>query len=313
MDHITATKARYIKLGEKGQWEELCLNDGTLRLRFLDIPHDLGMKGDKSGIVNVYRSKGRDAGAAANLAGQILSFYDADPTTLWITFADGYLWWTFAEPEVIYLGNDPTHADKIGSRYRRTIGGWRNTTLAGKELRIEELSGQLTQTAGYRMTICNIRPEVTEYLLRIINEESSVSQILAQKARAEALKAMEGMIKSLQPGDFELFVELVFTRLGWQRTGSLGRTQKTVDMNLYLPASDENAFVQVKSRTTQAELQTYIDAFARRGENRMFFAYHTSKTPLVSEDERVQILDGTRLAGMAWRAGLFDWLMQMAK
>ena len=32
IDRIEATKAAYLKLGSKGRWEALCIQDGTLRL-----------------------------------------------------------------------------------------------------------------------------------------------------------------------------------------------------------------------------------------------------------------------------------------
>ena len=46
MDRITAERAKYIKLGTKGCWEALCLEDGTLRLGYDSVHHDLALSGD---------------------------------------------------------------------------------------------------------------------------------------------------------------------------------------------------------------------------------------------------------------------------
>lgn len=56
------------------------------------------------------------------------------------------------------------------------------------------------------------------------------------------------MMRFLNPYDFELLVELVFAQSGWQRISSSGGTQKTIDLELYLPSTKDYAFVQVKIR-----------------------------------------------------------------
>ena len=309
MNKVSAKTARYIKLGEKGCWEDLGLADGTLRLQFFDVPHELGLHQDTEAITQLYIVLGRDPGTARKFANQVTDFYDADPEVLWITFAHGYLWWAFAEPEVQFLGNDSSVHAGTGSRYRRTVSGWRKTTLMGKELTLESLPGPLRATAGTRNAICNIRPEMTETLLRIVNDEDNALTAQAESARHMALDTMKGLIKSLNHDDFEVFVDLTFSRLGWQRIGALGKTQKTVDMQLLLPATGERSFVQVKSRTTPAELASYVEDFQRRGEQRMYYAYHTSSRPLSTTEPGVTLLDVDALAEMAWRGGLFDWLL----
>jgi hypothetical protein len=41
----------------------------------------------------------------------------------------------------------------------------------------------------------------------------------------------------LGPGDFETLVDLVFFTSGWRREGIVGKTQKTLDIDLVLPST----------------------------------------------------------------------------
>ncbi|WP_162484273.1 hypothetical protein [Yersinia intermedia] len=56
-----------------------------------------------------------------------------------------------------------------------------------------------------------------------------------------------------------MLVDLIFSASGWRRTGSLGRTQKTVDIEL--PTTGERAFVQVKSVAEQSVFSGYLSLF----------------------------------------------------
>jgi hypothetical protein len=46
MEKVRATEAKYVKLGEKGGWERLCIEDGTLRLDYRHVPHESAETGD---------------------------------------------------------------------------------------------------------------------------------------------------------------------------------------------------------------------------------------------------------------------------
>lgn len=309
---ITASKARYIKLGGKGGWEGLCFKDQTLRLEYFDVPHRMGGESDREGIRQVYLKKGLTAWAASAHAGQVLDFYDSDPGVLWVTFADGCLWWCFARPEVEFIGHDPVAHAATGSRLRRCAGAWRNTSMDGKQLRIAELNGELTQTAGFRGTICDLKPHMVDYLVRRINGEEIPALVEAREARQGALGAMETLIRRLNPNDFEMYVDLLFANSGWRRVAAVGGTQKTVDIELALPFPALRAFVQVKCGTTQRQLDDYVERLSQRDDDFMFFAYHTCKTVLRCDDPRVRLLDAPVLAEMGLRSGMLDWLVQRA-
>ena len=117
------------------------------------------------------------------------------------------------------------------------------------------------------------------------------------------------MIRLLEPKDFEMLVDLIFSISGWRRQGTVGRTQKTLDLDLLLPSTGERAFVQVKSKTNSAELAEYVSKLDElNAYNRMFFVYHSGKAEI--EDERIIVISPEKLAEMAVDAGLINWLIR---
>ncbi len=308
MQRITATEARYIKLGRAGCWEELCLADGTSRLGYHEVPHELALTGEFEVLQAYFRDKGVASQVATSHAKQVLDFYRAGPETLWVTFSEGHLWWAQADGPVEFLGGSQDEMDARGSRLRRTRDGWHKTSIGGYPLRIPDLNGALTKTAAYRMTICTVQP--FDYLIRKINDEDLPEVARAKGARSGALDAIRELMRLLTWRDFELLVELIFSQSGWRRTGETGGSQETVDIELELPSTGERAFVQVKSRTNQAQLQDYMDRLTGRPESKMFYVYHTAKTALSATDGTVVLVGPERLAEMVLTSGLFDWLLK---
>ncbi|CDQ14805.1 MULTISPECIES: hypothetical protein [Klebsiella] len=106
-----------------------------------------------------------------------------------------------------------------------------------------------------------------------------------------------------------MLVDLIFSASGWRRTGSLGRTQKTVDIELELPTTGERAYVQVKSVAEQSVFSDYLSRFQTSDSyDRMFFVWHQGT---LSEDlraEGVTMIGPTRLAELILDTGLALWL-----
>ncbi len=302
--------ARYIKLGAGGVWESLCLEDGTLRLGFYEVPHEAPRSGDKEAIRQIYLERGVSKQVASSYAGQVQSFYEELDNTIWITFADGYLWWCRASAEIEVLGYNPEQFPE-GSRLRRTIDGWSNRDTNGNELRICELNGRLTSIANYRGTICEVN--CLDYLTRRINGLDLPEVARAREAREAAIISVAELLTLLTWRDFELLVELVFAASGWRRTGESGGTQKTVDIELELPSTGERAFVQVKSKTDNHQFEDYIQQFGRRGESRMFYVYHSAKETIRTPESAITVVGPNELAEMILTAGLFDWLIEKAR
>ncbi len=305
---VAAKAARYIKLGSRGAWESLCFKEATLRLGYHEVPHDMALCGDKEAIRTIFSHPG--SGTASDHARQVLAFYDPNPELLWITFADGYLWWCFAEPVVEYLGNDE-NLHPHGSRLRRVKGKWSNQSICGKPLRILDLNGELTKIAGYQGTICNVKPALLDYLLRKINDEPIPAVAAAQESQATLENAICDLLKLLHWKDFELLVDLIFSQSGWQRVSVVGDGLKTTDIELVLPSTGERAMVQVKSKTNQQQLDEYVEQFTRWGLSRLFYVYHSfSSSELQTSDVRVTLIGPEKLSAMVLRAGLVEWLIK---
>ena len=123
--------------------------------------------------------------------------------------------------------------------------------------------------------------------------------------RASALE----MMRLLGPRDFEVLTDLVFTSSGWRRLGAVGKTRKTLDIDLLLPSTGERAFVQVKSKTRSAELAEYVSELDEYGSyDRMFYVFHSGEAK--TDDERVTVVGPERMAELVVDAGLVDWLIR---
>ena len=309
MNPINPNEIRYIKLGTGGDWARLAFERGEIHFGYKTVPHDLCQRRDWDAVAQFLAHEGRITANARDATREIREFYTLGADCLWITFADGHLWWAFADPEVIWLG---VEEDGQGARMRKAIDGWHKVNIAGEPLRIDGLSTRLTQVAAYRRTICRLK--ASDYLLRRINgvEEPVVAR--AREARNAMMVVAVEMIAGLHWADFETLVDLIFARSGWQRTSRVGGKLTDVDLILEQPATGETAFVQVKSKAGQAVLDDYDRRFQRSGtHDRMFFVCHTPTGALSADgDAGLHVWVGARLAEAAVKAGLFDWLMEQS-
>jgi hypothetical protein len=244
---------RYIKLGEGGRWEAECVDSGIVRFGFETARGDrfaMASEGRWADLTASFIAEGRGPGTATRFTNETKLFFQDDGTTLWLTFHGAGLYWSF-------LTSEPAkrHPDGDGV-LRRVAGGWKDHDLLGEPLTTDRLSGALTKLAAYRGTSCGV--DVASYAVRRINGqkipevESAIIAVAAMQASALAL------MRQLGPRDFETLIDLVFSRSGWQRQGVVGKTQKALDLDLLLPTTGERAFVQVKSKTSPADLVEYL-------------------------------------------------------
>jgi len=310
MTPINPTEIRYIKLGSGGRWAGRGLKHGEVHFGYRTVSHDLCLRGDWDAVVKFLTEEGRSLSKARDATREVRDFYTLGSDCLWITFAQGHLWWAFAEPEVTWLG---VEEDGQGARMRRTVDGWHKVNKHGEPLRINDLSTRLTQVAAYRQTVCKVKS--SDYLLRRINgiEEPVVAR--AREARAAMIVVATEMISGLHWADFETLVDLIFARTGWHRISRVGGTQADTDLVIEQPTTGETAFVQVKSKAAQAVLDDYMGRFRRSGTyDRMFFVCHSPAGILSVDDAAgVHIWVGDRLADMSVKAGLFDWLIERSE
>jgi len=303
---VTADEIRFIKLGAKGGWEEDCIEgpEPTIRLGFRTGHHSQSLAGEWEPLRHYWRSvENRTEGKITEFLNQVRAFYTLDESTIWITFYKRKLYWCRAHAEVNEL--------KDGSRIRRVIGEWSSTDRYGRELHVDNLSGALTKVQGFRGTICKV--EAADYLIRRLNGEVLPEVAQANDALRQLEKALVPLIRGLGWKDFELLTDLLFTQAGWQRIGALGKTEKSIDLDLMSPVTEKRAFVQVKS---QASLKTYLEYKASfEGMNQydeMYFVVHSPSADLVKHEEasRINLVTVDRLAKLVISAGLTTWLLR---
>ena len=302
---IAPATVRYIKLGEGGAWEQTCLDEGTMCVGFGAASAERFAwcrARNWPALAASFRASGRDAGTATRFANDLRHFCEADGSTLWITFIGESLYWGFADDSPVEV-----RADGAGI-YRTIRDGWRRTDVTGEVLTKERLSGALTKLAAYRGTSCSV--DVAEYVVRRINGHKLPAVERALRTMQEMRVATLGLIRLLTPHDFELLVDLVFTSSGWRRIGMLGRAQKTLDLDLVLPSTGERAVVQVKSRTSQRQLEDYLARFEelRGTHTRMFYVYH--RGAVTCDDSRVTLVGPEAVATLVIDAGLTTWLLE---
>ena len=151
--------------------------------------------------------------------------------------------------------------------------------------------------------------DVAEYVIRRINGEKIPEVERAVVAMAAAKSSVLELMRLLEPRDFETLVDLIFSTSGWRRQGIVGKTQKTLDLDLTLPSTGERAFVQVKSRTTSSELAEYVAKIDELGPyDKMFYVYHSGEAH--TDDDRVIAINPDKLAELVLDAGLTSWLIQ---
>jgi hypothetical protein len=301
---IQPAKVRYIKLGEGGSWESNCVKNGIIRFGFgtgRSDRFDLCRQQRWNELASSFLAEDKTQGTATRFRNETQAFFEDDGSTLWITFVGEWLYWgmlTDTLPERYLEGN---------SVFRTVTDGWRRTDLNGEPLTKDRLSGALTKLAAYRGTSCGV--DVADYVILRINGQKS-PEVERAVATVEAMKqAALDLMRLLGPGDFETLVDLVFSTSGWRRLGAVGKTQKTLDLDLILPSTGERAFVQVKAQTTSDELAEYVSKIEEHGPyDRMFYAFHSGKA--VTEDDRVTVLGPEKLAEMVVEAGLVGWLIR---
>lgn len=301
MSKIVASRAYYIKLGRGGIWEDESLRDSVLLFGYAESPHDLCLAGDWKDVWAAMKKIRGDAGAATRDVTQIRAFYEADESTVFITFVGGLMYWCRPRGPVELLQD--------GNHRRPTVDGWHNKSLGGVLLTSDHLVGNLLKVQMFRGTICDVK--AMDYLVQKLSDTLSPEVAAAEEAERTLMMAVVGLMRLLTWQDFELLVDLVFSTSGWRRVSVVGRTQKTVDLELVLPSTDERAFVQVKSQATTAALAEYFARFSEADAyDRMFFVWHTGT---ISEDDNhdgVILIGPNRLSRMILDAGLVRWLRE---
>ncbi|MCE6978601.1 hypothetical protein EI534_14665 [Pseudomonas frederiksbergensis] len=308
MKPISPNKVRFIKLGEGGEWERTCIEENAIRLGYHSPHHEDSLAGNWDDVRQYWlnRRKGKEGSATRDI-NQIRDFYELEESDVWITFYKKKLYWCHAASEVIELEDQ--------SRIRNVIGKWSSTDINGKPLRVENIDGRVTKVQGFRGTICSIDQQ--DYLVKKINGHT-IEEVENATLSLEKLKAdTEELIKGLWWHDFELLIDLIFSKSGWQRFSVLGKTEKDIDLDVYAPATQKRAFVQIKSATTRADFEHYVKTFNEYDQfDEMYFIYHTCHEDLSDVETRhpnIHLWNLKRISGLVVNAGLVEWLINKRK
>jgi hypothetical protein len=300
-------KALFIKFGEQGKFEKECIDNNILKIGYNDADHSLCLQGNWKKIKDYYVNKrGLSKGVSTYHINQIKYFYEEGAETLWITFYNNKLYWCFSENKVL-LQKDKT-------KIRKVINSWSCKNLKGQILFLENISGRLTRTQGFRGTICTV-PE-REYLIKKITCEQTKEIKDAEESLGQLKDKLTLLIKKLNPKDFELLVDLIFRSGGWQREGVVGKTQKSIDLAIFHPINNERAVVQIKCQTNLSEFNKYKKIFAEMADYDRFF--YVAQTPLGGEDkykkendiDNLYLYFSDDIAKLAINSGLFDWILK---
>ena len=232
-------------------------------------------------------------------------FYEENDQTLWITFYANKLWWCFSKPNITL------NADK--TKTRPVIGKWSDRDIKGKLLSADTISGKLLKTQGFRGTICSVPEE--KYALAKINGEQMNEVVEVEFALNILKEKLSELIKHLQWKDFETLIDLIFRQAGWQRVGATGKTQKTLDLDLFAPVTGESAMVQIKSQSDFKEFDYYQTEFAKMTtHHKFFYVVHSPKNDLLTyqNDTNTKLYFIDKVTELTIAAGLVEWVIKKA-
>lgn len=305
MKGIQANKVLFIKLGQGGKFERECIESNqTLRLGYREVDHKLCITGQWDKVHDYFiTEENSKTFVATSHSNQIKQFYEEDEKTLWMTFYANKLWWCFSKPEITLL------ADK--TKTRPVIGKWSDKDINGNTLLAGNISGKLLKTQGFRGTICSVPEE--KYALAKINCEQMKEVVEVEQAMFNLKNKLTFLIQNLQWKDFETLVDLIFRQAGWQRVGDTGKTQKTLDLELFAPVTGERAIVQIKAQSDLQQFLSYQEQFATMNDyDKFFYVVHTAKNNLTTNENETEtklyLVD--KVAELTISAGLVEWVIK---
>jgi hypothetical protein len=302
----------FIKLGNGGSFEKESIEiNSSIKLGYREIDFNKCKSGLWDEVILEIEEKYKTGkSATTSHRNQIRKFFEESSSTMWVTFYQSKLWYCYASEEIM-LNPD-------GTKERKSLSGWKDVDINNNTLFIQKLSGRLTKVQGFRGTICEIKEK--EYLLNKINNLQSSEHQKVEESLAAIKLSLIQLIRKLNPGDFENFVDLLFRSAGWSRIGTLGKNIKDIDIELISPITNERAIVQIKS---QSNLGVYIDYIKRLegfedNYEKIFFVTHTPSSDLEkaireSMKDNFIFYDAVKLSELSINAGLIEWLINIAQ
>ena len=316
MEKINPAKCYHIKLGPSNKWSEKAINENRIYLEFQEIPHDVCLRRNediiKKRVIQAYNGK-----SATSRTNAIMHFYDPSEDILWITFSGGCLHYGFAKSPVGVEEFTNSEGKSESLKYRELKGGWSYQNVKDTPLYESNLRGDLLSKKYYQGTICEVKEEPLKYLIRKINGETGE----IERKIIQAHRDLPELIRGLNDKDFELLVDLVLERSGFQRESFIGGTQKDIDYAGRHPLLNRNIVVQVKSRTDREEVRKYLKNFReynRRNLGTLFYffinepnQYSDVINSLIKTTEKFhfEIKDISDVSQLVVNLGLITWVL----
>ena len=304
MIDINFNNAYYINLGEKGIWRESSIQENKIRIGWTNISlFDINEK--KWNIIECQIQKdSKNKASATSDFNALKSIIESTDEDIWITFHASKLWWC-------KVGESKIYEDHI-SKFRKIKGKWEDCNKNGKPLIINQMSGKLTKTQGFRGTACKF--EAKEELNRVLNDRPCPEYQEISEAKTTLINAVAIGLSTLHWKDFEILVDLIFRNSGWRRISLLGKAMKYVDMVLEEPITGDLYQVQVKSSAAKSDFEEYLKQFSSKDYRKLYFVVHSPAADLNNYrpplGKNVELILPNRLAGMVVELGLINWLME---
>jgi len=308
MMKVTPSEVLYIKLGKGGKWEKECIEgeEQKLKVGYREVDHGLCLNHEWEKVREGFLKSGKKKGVATSLVNQIKDFYEAGDDVLWITFYAGRLWWCFSEREVTLLSD--------GDKIRPVSRKWEYKDIKGGPLLFDRLSGSLLSLQAYRGTICKVRDK--KYIIEKIKGETPPEVNEAKDALIGLEDKLAVIIKKLHWKDFEALIDLIFRQAGWQRLSVIGEEQKTFDLDLLSPITDNRYLAQVKSKAKKEHLDDYKKKCKEMPKDykKFYFIVHSPNPDLkdIRQDDAVELITVEKVAQWAVKHGLANWVIEKA-
>jgi hypothetical protein len=306
VERIRFENAYFIKLGREGEWEESSIKEGRVRIGWHEISLRTINKGDWDEITTRLRKSYGNKGVGTRDANALRTIAESTSEDLWVTFHASKLWWC-------RLRDGKVRDDSI-SKHRVVQGKWNDQDINGKKLYVYDIPGSISKTRSYRATICRMDPDE---LKRVINAEQSPAYCDLQQAKEALARRVESAITRLHWKDFEILVDLVFSRSNLRRTGKIGDVKDYTDIELEDPITGDRRLVQVKSQSSLKELREYAENFPSGQFERLYFVVHSPDKSLEKFDEaefeELELILPARLATMVVDCGLVNWILGKVK
>ena len=304
--------AYYVKLGKGDEWADDSIQNGLIRIGWINQNLDDINNWRESIIREKIEEARKEAnlpkskGAVSNDLSALKKIVHSTPEDVWVAFHKSYLWWC----RVSY---NRIEEDSI-SKYRR-IDLWSKVDTEGTPLIINQIPGRLSKIQRFSGTICSLNKDEVTDLYRVLNNLSSNEFQHISQAKAELIKKVAEGLALLHWKDFELLVDLIFRNVGWRRMSIVGESMKYVDMELEEPITGDLYQVQVKSDASIAEFKSYAEQFTEGKFRKFYFVVHNSKEKWTDAPkyEGVELILQEQLAQMVVDLGLVNWLLKKIK